>query len=203
MEQVSYRKLTNSRGHWRECSRPGSVCPWPKSKSLEAGGKPINKRLQLQRSAYRVLLAKFSQLTQPADVQILSNASCTSDATSSEIICVLLPMYAALYALFPWGFLTRLETRQLMGRRQYFYGMLIADEAGRCKWWRNVTSFGVESGARLWSAHTHTHTYTHTFLSLQQSRGWVRVVQWCTVRSGVWPCYWTLRYIVTEFHNQQ
>ena len=150
--------------------------PWPKSKSLEAGGKLTNKRLQWQRSAYRVLLAKFCLLTQPANVQILSNASCTSDATSSVNICVL-PMYAVLYDLFPRGFLTRLQTWHLMSQRQYHYGMLIADTAGHCKWWRQVTSFGVESGALLWSARTHTHTHTHTFMRLQQSRGWVRVVQ--------------------------
>jgi hypothetical protein len=112
---------------------------------------------------------------------------------------VLLPMYTVLYALFPWGFLTRLETWQSMGQRQYYYGMLIAGTAGHCKWWRQVTSFGVEPGALLWSA----RTYTHTFMRLQQSRGWVRVVQWCAVRPGVWPRYWTLWHIVAEFLNQQ
>jgi hypothetical protein len=88
MQQVSYRKLTNIKGHWIEFSRPGSVYPWPNSKSREAGGKLTNMGLKWQRSAYCVLLAKFRQLTQPADVQILSNASCTSDATSSVIIFV-------------------------------------------------------------------------------------------------------------------
>jgi hypothetical protein len=167
MRQLSYRKLSNIKGHWRECSRPGSVCTWPISKSQEAGGKLTNKGFQWQHSAYRVLLAKFRHLTQPADVQILNKASCkrTSDATSSIIICVPLAMYTVLYALFPWGFFTRLETRQWMSQRQYYYWMLIADATGRSKWWRQVTSFGVESGARLWSAHTHTHTPSSDYSS--------------------------------------
>jgi hypothetical protein len=148
------------------------VYPWPKSKSLEARGKLASKGLQ--RSGYRVPLAKFCLLTQPTDVQILSNASCTSDSTSSVITRVLLPMYTVLYALFPWGFLTRPETWQLMSQRQYYYGMLIADTAGHCTWWRQVTSFGVESGALLWSARTHRHTPSWGYSN--------RVVQyaWCS-----------------------
>jgi hypothetical protein len=141
-------------------------------------------------NAYRVLLAKFRHLTQPADVQILNNASCTrtSDVTSWIIICVL-PMYAVLYALFPRGFLTRLETRQWMRQPQYYYGMLIAYATGRSKWWRQVTSFGVESGARLWSARTHLHEAT--------------AVPWFSTR-GVVECgaFWSMDVLLdAPVHN--
>ena len=172
--------------------------PWLKSKSLEAGEKLTNKGLQWQCSAYSVLLAKFHQLTQPAYVQILSNASCTSEATISVITCVL-PMYAVLYALFPSGFLTRLETRQLMSQRQHYYRTSIADAARRYKWWRQVTSFGVESGALLWSARTHTHTH------LPQTRA----VAWLSTRGAeVFGACWCLDTLLdapvsTGFHNQQ